>query len=148
MGFASFLQICLCQNVLQLYARKLCCMFWSSMEGKSTDSAFGNCSIHLMIEIDMVIFEYDCSCEWKRLIKQWILRFLHAFFFIYAQELHMKGDHPCEIFLHYTPGVAIWIHISSKPSCIEKMKICSIIWVFGLLLFFFRMSYVCVCVSQ
>lgn len=26
--------------------------------------------------------------------------------------------------------------MSSRPSCIEKMKICSIIWVFGLLLFF------------
>lgn len=69
MGFASFLQICLCQNVLQLDARKLYCVLWSSMGGK-TDSAFSNCYIHLMTEIDVVGFEYDYSFGVKRLVKQ------------------------------------------------------------------------------
>lgn len=82
-GFASFLQIRLCQNVLEVYARKLRCTLWSSVEGKRTDSAFGNCCIHLMIEIGMVIFRYDCFCEAKWLIKQCILRFLRAFFRVY-----------------------------------------------------------------
>lgn len=118
-------------------------MLQSSMERKGTESAFGNFYIHLMIETDMVIFKYDYSCGAKGLIKQWILRFVHAFFPVYPQQLHMKGDLPSEIFLHYTPGVAIWIHMSSRPSCTQKMKICSIIRVFGL--FFFLEC--CVCVS-
>lgn len=69
-GFTSFLQICLCHSVLEFYARKLCCMLWSPMEGKRADSAFGNCHIHLVTEIDMVVFRYDCSCEAKWLIEQ------------------------------------------------------------------------------
>lgn len=138
-GFASFLQIRLCQNVLEVYARKLRCMLWSSVEGKRTDSAFGNCCIHLMIEIDVVIFRYDCFCEAKWLIKQCILRFLRAFFHVYLQELYMKGDLPSEIFLHYSPGDVIWIYMGSRPLFIEKMRFFSINQVFGLLFFLFRM---------
>lgn len=140
MGFASFLKICLCQNILELYARKLHCTLWSSVDGKRTDSAFGNCCIRLVIEIDVVIFRYDCSCEAKWLMKQWILRFLRVLFYVYLQELHTKGDLPSEIFLHYTPGDVIWICMGSRPSCMEKMRFFSIKQVFGLLFFLFRMS--------
>lgn len=68
-------------------------------------------------------------------------------FFAYRQQLHMKGDLPSEIFLRYAPGVVIWIRMSSRPSSTEKMRICSTIWVFGLLFFFLEWG-VCVCPLQ
>lgn len=144
MGFASFLQICLCQNVLQLYARKLCCMFWSSMEGKSTDSAFGNCSIHLMIEIDMVIFEYDCSCEWKGWLssESWDFSML---FFLYIPKtctwkvtIHVK--YFCTILLGLLMDSYEFKTIMHREN--ENLFYNLSIWA---VVVFFRMS--CVCVS-
>lgn len=121
-GFTSFLQIGLCHSVLEFYARKLCCTLWSSMEEKRAGSSSGYCHIHLVTGIDTVIFRYDFSCEAKWLIKQWILRFLCVFSYVYLQESHMKGDLPSEIFLHYTPGAIIWIYMGPRPLHMEKIR--------------------------
>lgn len=69
---------------------------------------------------------------------------LFFFFFVYLPKLHVKHDFPSEIFLCYTSGVAIWIPMSSRSSWIEKMRICCITWVFGLIFFFLEWG-ACVC---
>lgn len=35
----------------------------------------------------------------------------------------MKGKFSCEMFPHYTPRVAVRIHMSLRQLCIEKMRI-------------------------
>lgn len=136
-GFLHFYKS-VCVTVFWSFMPGNCCMFWSPTEGKRADSAFGDCHIHLVTETDMVLFRDDCSCEAKWLIKQWTWRFLHVFFYVYLQELHMKGDLPSEIFLHYTPGDIIWIYMGPRPLCIEKNRFFfSENQVFGLLFFFF-----------
>lgn len=144
-GLLHFSQICLCQNVLQLYARKLCCVLWSSTEGKG-----------LTLLLETATFTWLKWTRWFRNMitpveqKAWLSSNLETslyLLFVYPQQLHMKGHIPSEIFLHYSPGDAIWIHTSSRPSCIKKMWTWYIIWVFGLL-FLVLECCVCLCLSQ
>lgn len=146
MGFTSFftnMSVSECSGALCQEAVLRVMEFHGERERERIDSAFGNFYIHLVIEIDTVIFRYDRSCEVKWLIKPWILRFFRVFFFMCVSKSHIrKATFLWNISALYSRGCYLDLYGIKTIMHRENEIFFSINQVFGLFLFFENIVYV------